>query len=50
MSAYTRVMCRCGKGKVSAYDGKCAHCRTKEEQKTYHRMRELTATAEEHLK
>jgi hypothetical protein len=24
--------CRCGKGKVSAYDNKCGHCRSRKEQ------------------
>jgi len=23
----TRVLCRCRKGKVSMWDGKCGHCR-----------------------
>lgn len=27
-----RPTCRCGKGKSSAWDGKCGHCRTKAEQ------------------
>lgn len=25
--------CRCGRGKMSAHDGKCGHCRTKKEKK-----------------
>lgn len=25
-------VCPCGKGYVSAYDGKCGHCRTRKEQ------------------
>jgi hypothetical protein len=29
--------CRCGKGKVSAYDGKCGHCRTRKEQEAHQR-------------
>lgn len=27
----TGKVCKCGKGYVSAYDGKCGHCRTKRE-------------------
>ena len=27
--------CPCGRGKQSAYDGKCGHCRTKKEQKAH---------------
>ena len=27
----TDKVCKCGKGYVSAYDGKCGHCRTKRE-------------------
>lgn len=30
-----RVRCKCGKGKVSAWDGKCGHCRTTKEQKAH---------------
>lgn len=26
-------VCKCGKGYVSAWDGKCGHCRTKREAK-----------------
>jgi hypothetical protein len=33
----TRVTCRCGKGKVSAWDGKCGHCRTRKEQRAHER-------------
>lgn len=25
----SKETCRCGRGKVSAHDGKCGHCRTK---------------------
>jgi len=35
MTTYTRVTCPCGAGKVSAYDGKCGHCRTKKEKKAH---------------
>jgi hypothetical protein len=28
-------VCRCGKGYVSRYDGKCGHCRTPKEQKAH---------------
>jgi hypothetical protein len=31
--------CRCGKGKVSAYDNKCGHCRSRKEQWAYERGR-----------
>ena len=27
------TVCKCGKGYVSSWDGKCGHCRTKKEQK-----------------
>lgn len=27
--------CKCGKGHVSQWDGKCGHCRTKKEQKDH---------------
>ena len=27
--------CKCGKGHVSQWDGKCGHCRTKKEQKEH---------------
>ena len=30
-----RTTCRCGKGKVSAWDGKCGHCRSPKEQRAY---------------
>lgn len=33
-----RVTCRCGKGKVSAWDGKCGHCRNKRERLAHQRM------------
>ena len=32
-----RATCRCGKGKVSVYDGKCGHCRTRKEQEAHTR-------------
>lgn len=32
--------CKCGKGHVSQWDGKCGHCRTKKEQRDH----ELTLT------
>lgn len=28
-------ICSCGQGYSSAYDGKCGHCRSTKEQKTY---------------
>lgn len=27
--------CKCGKGHVSQWDGKCGHCRTKKEQEDH---------------
>lgn len=36
----SRKTCRCGRGKASAYDGKCGHCRTQRERKAVDRMRE----------
>lgn len=27
--------CKCGKGHVSQWDGKCGHCRTKKEQRDH---------------
>lgn len=30
--------CRCGRGKMSAYDGKCGHCRTRLEHNIHSRM------------
>ena len=30
-----RIICRCGRGKVSAYDGKCGHCRTNREKEVH---------------
>lgn len=33
-----RITCRCGQGKVSAWDGKCGHCRTKREREALRRM------------
>lgn len=27
--------CKCGRGKMSAYDGKCGHCRSRKEQKAH---------------
>ena len=35
---FGRITCRCGKGKVSAYDGKCGHCRNKREKEAHSRM------------
>lgn len=36
----TRVTCKCGKGKVSAWDGKCGHCRTRHEEAIHKLLRE----------
>lgn len=33
-----RITCKCGRGKVSAWDGKCGHCRTKKDQEALQRM------------
>lgn len=33
MSASNKTVCGCGTGYMSLHDGKCAHCRTKKEQK-----------------
>lgn len=30
--------CKCGKGKVSQYDGKCGHCRTKREREAHRKL------------
>lgn len=30
---YARPTCKCGRGKRSAWDGKCGHCRTRAEAK-----------------
>jgi isopentenyldiphosphate isomerase len=35
----TSKVCKCGRGHVSAYDGKCGHCRSTKEQKTHIRKR-----------
>lgn len=32
--------CRCGRGKASAYDGKCGHCRTRIENNILSRIRQ----------
>lgn len=32
--------CACGRGKASAYDGKCGNCRSSRERKEVTRMRE----------
>lgn len=32
--------CLCGRGKASAYDGKCGNCRTQRERKAVQRMRD----------
>lgn len=34
----TSRVCRCGKGYVSAYDGKCGHCRTRRERAEHKRL------------
>ena len=41
----TGKVCKCGQGYVSAYDGKCGHCRTRKEQKAmeFQRRREYEA-------
>lgn len=31
-------VCKCGRGAVSAYDGKCGHCRTKKERKRHQHL------------
>lgn len=31
--------CKCGRGKASAYDGKCGNCRSSRERKAVERMR-----------
>lgn len=33
----TGIKCKCGKGHVSAWDGKCGNCRTKQEQREHNR-------------
>ena len=33
----TGIKCKCGKGYVSAWDGKCGNCRTKQEQLQHER-------------
>ena len=33
----TGIKCKCGKGYVSAWDGKCGNCRTKQEQLQHNR-------------
>ncbi len=35
-----RITCGCGRGKVSAWDGKCGYCRTNRERLADRRMRE----------
>lgn len=32
--------CQCGRGKASAYDGKCGNCRSQRERKAVKKMRE----------
>lgn len=41
--------CRCGRGKASAYDGKCGNCRTQKERKAVQRMRDGWTRAEAEL-
>lgn len=31
----TTPTCKCGRGKRSAYDGKCGHCRTNRERRVH---------------
>lgn len=33
----TGIQCKCKKGYVSAWDGKCANCRTKQETREHNR-------------
>lgn len=33
-----RITCKCGRGKVSAWDGRCGHCRTKREREIHQRL------------
>jgi len=42
-----RITCRCGKGKVSAWDGKCGHCRTDKDKLALKRMQDEGWTKEE---
>lgn len=34
----TSKVCKCGKGYVSAWDGKCGHCRTKKDKLALDKM------------
>jgi hypothetical protein len=42
-----RITCRCGKRKVSAWDGKCGHCRSKKDVIALRRMQDEGWTREE---
>lgn len=33
----TGIQCKCGKGYVSAWDGKCGNCRTKQEMREHNK-------------
>lgn len=33
-----KLICGCGAGYVSNYDGKCGHCRTRKEKREYERL------------
>lgn len=37
--------CNCGRGYMSAWDGKCGHCRTKSDKKVLHNMQKNAVTA-----
>lgn len=40
--------CKCGKGYVSLWDGKCANCRTKQEQKEHDQtMRDMPTSSKD---
>lgn len=39
-------VCPCGKGYMSEWDGLCGHCRTKNQTKALHQMREEAAEKE----
>lgn len=34
----TKPTCGCGRGKMSAHDGKCGHCRTPEDKRALNRI------------
>lgn len=40
-AAFVRKVCSCGKGYSSAIDGKCGHCRNKEERFAHRLMTEM---------